>query len=150
MGRSRDSGSLTIGVFIGSTDYRRELTSWPQVGLEASRVLIFPAPTKLTRRLTHRLQRARRQEKSSCAQVKKRLMSTFATAASQGLRLAATLVIQGLLLNLPGFNITLSSINSGAHQENLSSYQTVTGQGFAVYGIADGDYLITGQSYLRR
>ncbi|MCM3903160.1 MAG: carboxypeptidase-like regulatory domain-containing protein [Pyrinomonadaceae bacterium] len=44
-------------------------------------------------------------------------------------------------------NITLSSINNGVAQENLSTYQSFTGKGFAISGIADGDYLLTAQSY---
>ncbi|HZI85987.1 MAG TPA: carboxypeptidase-like regulatory domain-containing protein [Pyrinomonadaceae bacterium] len=45
------------------------------------------------------------------------------------------------------FDVTLSSINRGDAQEDLSSYQSYGGEGFAIYGVADGDYMLTGRSY---
>jgi hypothetical protein len=44
-------------------------------------------------------------------------------------------------------NVTLSSINRGDAQEDLSNYQSYGGEGFAIYGVADGDYMLTGRSY---
>ncbi|MBA3354416.1 MAG: carboxypeptidase regulatory-like domain-containing protein [Pyrinomonadaceae bacterium] len=46
-----------------------------------------------------------------------------------------------------GFSITLSSIHTGVPQENLSTHQSPISQGFALYGVANGDYLLTAQSY---
>jgi hypothetical protein len=46
-----------------------------------------------------------------------------------------------------GFTITLTSINTGTVQENVATYQPPNTRGFALYGVADGDYLITAQSY---
>lgn len=47
----------------------------------------------------------------------------------------------------PGFTITLSSIFSGASQSSYLSYQPSGGRGFSFYGVADGDYDLTAQSY---
>ena len=44
-------------------------------------------------------------------------------------------------------DVTLSSINRGDAQEDLSNYQSYGGEGFAIYGVADGDYMLTGRSY---
>ena len=45
------------------------------------------------------------------------------------------------------FDVTLSTINRGDAQEDLSNYQSYGGEGFAIYGVADGDYMLTGRSY---
>ena len=47
----------------------------------------------------------------------------------------------------PGLNITLSSIFNGASQAAYSTYVLPTGRGFSFYGVADGDYDLTAQSY---
>jgi hypothetical protein len=47
----------------------------------------------------------------------------------------------------PGFTITLSSIFSGASQSIYSAYQFPGARGFSFYGIADGDYYVTAQSF---
>ena len=46
-----------------------------------------------------------------------------------------------------GFRISLSSIQTEILQENLSTYQSLPGMGFTLYGVVDGDYLITAQSF---
>jgi Carboxypeptidase regulatory-like domain len=47
-----------------------------------------------------------------------------------------------------GFIISLSPINSRIAQENLNAYQPLINQLFNFYGVADGDYQISAQSYL--
>lgn len=44
-------------------------------------------------------------------------------------------------------SINLSSINSGGLQENLTTSQSFNAQKFTIHGIADGDYMLTAQSY---
>jgi hypothetical protein len=46
-----------------------------------------------------------------------------------------------------GFHIILSSIFSGVSQSSYSSYQPPGGLGFSFYGVADGDYYVTAESY---
>jgi hypothetical protein len=46
-----------------------------------------------------------------------------------------------------GFTIILSSIFSGASQSNYSASQPPGARGFSFYGIADGEYYVTAQSY---
>jgi Carboxypeptidase regulatory-like domain len=46
-----------------------------------------------------------------------------------------------------GFRITLSSVLDGGSQWSTSTFQPSGGSGFAFYGVADGDYDITAQSY---
>lgn len=45
-------------------------------------------------------------------------------------------------------DVTLSSINREDAQEDLSNYQSYGSEGFAIYGVADGDYMLTGRSYV--
>jgi hypothetical protein len=47
-----------------------------------------------------------------------------------------------------GFNVNLTATLDGGSQWNDSSYQPQGGRGFAFYGVADGDYDITAQTYL--
>jgi hypothetical protein len=46
-----------------------------------------------------------------------------------------------------GFNILLTSIVNGVSQWNKSSFQTPGTRGFAIAGIADGDYDLTAQTF---
>jgi hypothetical protein len=46
-----------------------------------------------------------------------------------------------------GFNIHLTSVLSGVSQWNKSAYQPPGSRGFAISGIAEGDYDITAQTY---
>ncbi len=47
----------------------------------------------------------------------------------------------------PGFAIILSSIFNGVSQAGYSTSQGPGGRGFSFYGVADGDYDLTAQSY---
>lgn len=47
-----------------------------------------------------------------------------------------------------GFTIVLSSISNGASQWINTSYQRPGSRGFAFYGIADGDYDVTAESFI--
>jgi hypothetical protein len=47
----------------------------------------------------------------------------------------------------PGFTIILSSIFNGVSQAGYSSYQPAGPRGFSFYGVADGEYDLTAQSY---
>ena len=47
----------------------------------------------------------------------------------------------------PGFSVTLVSTFNGIAQPSYSSFQTPGGRGFAIYGVADGDYDAIAQSY---
>ena len=47
-----------------------------------------------------------------------------------------------------GFSITLVSTFNGASQPSYSSFQPPGGRGFAIYGVADGDYDAIAQSFL--
>jgi hypothetical protein len=48
----------------------------------------------------------------------------------------------------PRFNIILSSIFNGESQTGDSTFQVPGGRGFSFYGVADGDYDLTAQSFL--
>lgn len=47
----------------------------------------------------------------------------------------------------PRFNIILTSIFNGESQTGYSTFQIPGGRGFSFYGVADGDYDVTAQSY---
>jgi hypothetical protein len=47
----------------------------------------------------------------------------------------------------PGFTVTLSSIFNGTSQAGYSTYLSPGGRGFSFYGVADGDYDLTAQTY---
>lgn len=47
----------------------------------------------------------------------------------------------------PGFSITLVATFNGIAQPSYSSFQTPGSRGFAIYGVADGDYDVIAQSY---
>src|SRR5258705_5488034 len=46
-----------------------------------------------------------------------------------------------------GFSLTLTSTSDGGSQWSTSSFQPPGNRGFVFYGVADGDYYVTAQSY---
>lgn len=59
-------------------------------------------------------------------------------------------VISGPIAQNSNTNITLAQIVGGIPITSASSFQPFIGKGFAFYGVADGEYELSGQSYFGR